>query len=84
MSHVTKNIFQGISKNAILLPWYMPKNMVTPWYFCVSVCKDCWIGVVGVFGTHSLAQLKAAAGPAGGPDPRAVCVCRVRVCRFGP
>lgn len=42
--------------------------------FCVSLCKDCWIVVVGVFGTHSLARLEAAAGPAGGPDPRAVCV----------
>lgn len=48
--------------------------MPTPLYVCVNVCKDCWIGVVGVFGTHSLAWLKAAAGPAGGPDPQAVCV----------
>ncbi len=43
-------------------------------YICVSVCKDFWIGVVGVFGTHSLSRLEAAAGPVGGPDPRAVCV----------
>lgn len=48
--------------------------MVTPLYFCVSVCKDCWTGVVGVFGTHGLARLEAAASPAGGPDPQAVCV----------
>lgn len=41
-------------------------------YICVSVCKDFWIGV---FGTHSLSQLEAAAGPVGGPDPRAVRVC---------
>lgn len=90
--HISPKKPQGISKNAILLQWYMSKNMVTPWYFCVSVCKNCWIGGVGVFGTHSLAHLKAAAGPAGGPDPQAECVCeclcvcecRVRVYRFGP